>query len=131
MKFRVISYIQRESIFNVIIGTYTIKSLCGNYVKTIGHNEYEKYMEEGYLNFYGVQALERVTTRLTKIGIEIELMGNVPWVYLRSVNGITVTEKKNARHGYCIDYKTDKRHLNFRKDLFAKVRELLGKEKTL
>ncbi|ASU03333.1 hypothetical protein [Pseudoalteromonas phage J2-1] len=134
MKYKVISFTQREcpqreSIFNVLIGEYTIKSLCGGYVKIIGHNEYEKGIEEdGYINFYGVQALERVITRLTKIGIELELIGNVPWVYLRSVNGIPVTEKKNARHGYCVDYMIGKRHLNFRKDLFAKVRELV-KEK--
>jgi hypothetical protein len=25
--------------------------------------------------------------RLKKIGIEIELEGNVPWIYLKSVNG--------------------------------------------
>lgn len=132
MKFRVISYTQRSGrlgMFDIVIGEYTIKSLCGKYTKTIGHNEYEKLSEDGYVNYYGVQALERVTTRLANIGIEIELIGNVPWVYLNSVNGIPVTERKNARHGYCIDYMIDKRHLNFRKDLFSKIRELTGKEK--
>lgn len=127
MKYKVLSYTQRESLFNVIIGEYTIKSLCGRYVKTIGYEDYDKYIgEDGYVSFYGVQALERVTTRLAKIGIELELIGNVPWVYLKSVNGIPVTEKKNARYGYCVDYMIDKRHLNFRKDLFAKVRELVS-----
>jgi hypothetical protein len=117
---------QRESLFNVLIGEYTIKSLCGRYVKKIGYDDYDKYMgEDGYINYYGTPALERVTKRLAKIGIELELIGNVPWVYLKSVNGIPVTEKKNARYGYCVDYMIDKRHLNFRKDLFAKVRELV------
>lgn len=129
MRFKVVSYTQRLSILDIVIGEYTIKSLCGKYTKIIGHNEYSRTLEEGYSNYYGIPALERVTTRLANIGIEIELIGNVPWVYLNSVNGIPVTERKNARHGYCVDYMTDKRHLNFRKDLFSKIRELTGKEK--
>lgn len=127
MKFKVISYTQRESIFNILIGEYTIKSLCGEYTKVIGGNEYEKFLEEGLINYYNRPALERLVLRLEKIGITLKLIGNVPWVYLRSVNGVPVKEVKNARHGYCIDYITDKRHLNFRRDLFVKVREVLKK----
>ncbi len=125
MKFKVVSYTQRESIFNTLIGEYTIKSLCGEYTKVIGGNEYEKFLEEGLINYYNRPALERLMLRLEKIGITLELIGNVPWVYLRSVNDVPVKEIKNARHGYCIDYITDKRHLNFRRDLFVKVREVL------
>jgi hypothetical protein len=42
--------------------------------------------------------------RLKKIGIEIELEGNVPWIYLKSVNGNKVKREDwvNANHGYCI-----------------------------
>jgi hypothetical protein len=41
--------------------------------------------------------------RLKKIGIELELEGNVPWVYLKSVNGNRVREiDYNANHGYTI-----------------------------
>jgi hypothetical protein len=47
--------------------------------------------------------LEVLKNRLSKIGIEIELMGNVPWIYLRSVNGnIVKPEDWNANHGYTI-----------------------------
>lgn len=125
MKFKVIGYTQRESIFNILIGEYTIKSLCGNYTKVIGGHDYEKFLEEGVVNYHNRQALERVTTRLEKIGVTLELLGNVPWAYLRSVNGVLIKENKNTRHGYCIDYITDQRHLNFRRDLFVKVREIL------
>lgn len=41
--------------------------------------------------------------RLKKIGIELELMGNVPWIYLSKVNGNTIQpEDYNANHGYTI-----------------------------
>jgi hypothetical protein len=41
--------------------------------------------------------------RLKKIGIEIELKGNAPWIYLESVNGNKVKpEDYNANHGYTI-----------------------------
>lgn len=42
--------------------------------------------------------------RLSKIGYEIELEGNVPWIYLKSVNGNPIKSKDwlNANHGYCI-----------------------------
>jgi hypothetical protein len=42
--------------------------------------------------------------RLEKIGIEIELMVNIPWIYLESVNGnkIKPEDWANANHGHCI-----------------------------
>lgn len=41
--------------------------------------------------------------RMSKIGIELELEGNVPWIYLKSVNGNRVRpEDYNANHGYTI-----------------------------
>ena len=41
--------------------------------------------------------------RLEKIGIEIELKGNLPWIYLESVNGNIVKEEDyNSNHGYTI-----------------------------
>ena len=42
--------------------------------------------------------------RLKKIGYEIKLAGNVPWIYLDSVNGnkIKSDDWTNANHGHCI-----------------------------
>ena len=44
--------------------------------------------------------------RLKKIGIEIELKGNAPWIYLESVNGNKVkpADWVNANHGYTIGW---------------------------
>lgn len=40
--------------------------------------------------------------RLKKIGIEIELFGNYPWIYLDKVNGKKVKEKYWSDHGFTI-----------------------------
>ena len=41
--------------------------------------------------------------RLNKIGIEVELVGNIPWIYLNKVNGNLVKQEDyNANHGYTV-----------------------------
>lgn len=127
MKFRLIAYIERETIFNTSLGEYHIQSLCRRYNKTISTYEYTNNLENGIVNFYNECALERVTRRLEKIGVQVSFIGNYPWVYLREVNGIEVKEAKNAKHGYCVTYNhLDKRNLRFRKDLFNKIREVIN-----
>lgn len=42
--------------------------------------------------------------RLKKIGINIELWANYPWIYIHSINGIKVTEKFEAEHGFTIAF---------------------------
>ena len=40
--------------------------------------------------------------RLKKLGIEVELFGNYPWIYLDRINGKRVTEKFEGNHGFTI-----------------------------
>ena len=40
--------------------------------------------------------------RLKKIGIEVKLQGNYPWVYLDEICGIKVKEKFAGNHGFTI-----------------------------
>ena len=42
--------------------------------------------------------------RLERIGIKVELFRNYPWIYLDKVNGIRVTEKFEANHGFTIAF---------------------------
>ena len=42
--------------------------------------------------------------RLLKIGIEIEMWSNYPWIYMSRVNGNLVTEKFRAEHGFTIAF---------------------------
>lgn len=130
MRFKLIAYTTKDN--SIIpcgyIGQYHIQSLCGKYRKTISGYDYNQLTNSvnGIISYYNECALTRVIRRLEKIGITLELSCNVPWVYLDSVNGVKVMEKKNARHGYCITYNHgDRGNLAFRKDLFNKIREVL------
>ena len=40
--------------------------------------------------------------RLKRLGIEVELSGNFPWVYINEICGIRVTEKFEANHGFTL-----------------------------
>lgn len=47
--------------------------------------------------------VEVFINRMRKIGIELKLVVNVPWIYLVSVNGNLVKEEDyTANHGYTI-----------------------------
>lgn len=43
-------------------------------------------------------------SRLKKIGIEISLVSNVPWLYISEINGKKVKEKHASDHGYVLGY---------------------------
>lgn len=47
-----------------------------------------------------------LTSRLKKIGIEIELAGNYPWIYLESVNGNRIKKEDYyyGNHGFTIAF---------------------------
>ena len=40
--------------------------------------------------------------RLKKIGIEVKLSGNFPWVYITEICGKRVTEKFEGNHGFTL-----------------------------
>ena len=42
--------------------------------------------------------------RMKKIGIEVTLIGNVPWIYIDTINGKRVKEKFHANHGFTIAF---------------------------
>jgi hypothetical protein len=42
--------------------------------------------------------------RLKKININLELVGNYPWIYIDKINGKRVTEKFRAEHGFTIAF---------------------------
>jgi hypothetical protein len=48
--------------------------------------------------------INRLVPRLKKIGIEVRLVGNYPWVYLDEVNGNRVKEKFCGNHGFTIAF---------------------------
>lgn len=46
--------------------------------------------------------LDKFYNRLKKIGVEIELIVNYPWVYLGKVNGKKVRGVYQAEHGFTV-----------------------------
>jgi hypothetical protein len=52
----------------------------------------------------GMDKIEIFIKRLKKIGIEIELSGNLPWIYLDKINGVRVTELYSGNHGFTIGF---------------------------
>ena len=42
--------------------------------------------------------------RPSKIGIEVEIQSNIPWLYLSKINGKRVTEKYQANHGFTVAF---------------------------
>jgi len=46
--------------------------------------------------------ITRFVERLKKIGIDVKLVGNFPWVYIDEICGKRVTEKFQANHGFTL-----------------------------
>ena len=42
--------------------------------------------------------------RMKKLGIDIKLVGNYPWIYIGEINGKQVTEKFQGNHGFTIAF---------------------------
>lgn len=42
--------------------------------------------------------------RLQMIGIDVELAGNYPWIYLTKINGKSVDETFRGEHGFTIAF---------------------------
>jgi hypothetical protein len=53
-----------------------------------------------------MNVLDRLVLRLKAINIEIELIGNYPWVYLYKVNGNAIKKEDYylANHGFTISF---------------------------
>jgi tRNA splicing ligase len=44
----------------------------------------------------------RMMDRLKKIGVNLELAGNYPWVYILKINGKWVKESYQSEHGFVL-----------------------------
>jgi len=60
--------------------------------------------------------------RMQKIGINIELMGNYPWIYIYSINGKRVKEKFLAEHGFTIMFQNTKEFTDIN-EIFKLIRK--------
>lgn len=69
-----------------------------------------------------MKKLEIFISRLKKLGIEIELVGNFPWVYLHKINGKTVTETYLAEHGFTLYFQSTDRFIDL-SEIFKLIRK--------
>jgi len=70
--------------------------------------------------------------RLRNIGIDLQLGGNYPWIYIDYINGKRVTEKFMANHGFTVAFypiKADKQ-IEFTdiKETFKLIRKYVGRK---
>ena len=77
------------------------------------------------------ELISRFVRRLARIGIDVELTGNYPWIYLNKVNGKKVKGKFYGQHGFTafmldIKYESDTpvKFTDIGK-VFSKIRETL------
>ena len=51
---------------------------------------------------FSTNKLKVFIERLKKLGIEVKLSGNFPWIYINEINGVRVTERFEANHGFTV-----------------------------
>ncbi len=49
-------------------------------------------------------SLDAFVQRLEKIGIDVKMAGNFPWIYIDTINGKKVTEKFQGNHGFTVAF---------------------------
>ena len=105
--------------FQSPIGSYC--PLCGT---PLPKESYESVIKEK------LDPLTKFRARLLKIGIELELVSNFPWIYLDKINGQRVTEKFQAEHGFCIGFHPWKEGVEFKftdqKEIFKLIRKYVS-----
>ncbi len=48
--------------------------------------------------------LKTFINRMNRLGIDVKLAGNFPWIYLDKINGKRVTETFEGNHGFTIAF---------------------------
>jgi hypothetical protein len=65
-------------------------------------SKFGTYMETESTTKLTSDKITRFIERLKKIGIDVKLKGNFPWVYIDEICGIRVTESFAANHGFTL-----------------------------
>src|SRR5690242_10351632 len=74
--------------------------------------------------------IESFVNRLKKIGIEVELSSNYPWVYMDKVNGKPVQGRFESNHNFTVFFQPvradQKEHITDITTVFKKIRQTLN-----
>ena len=67
--------------------------------------------------------IERFVHRMKKLNIDVELTGNMPWVYIHKVNGNVVKEQYQSSHGFTAFFLLDKPKVTSIKRIFEIIKK--------
>lgn len=73
-----------------------------------------------------MKKLDALIRRLQRIGIDIKLDGNYPWIYLGQVNGKKVVEKHASEHGFVIGFLNQDFTFTYSKETFQIIRKYIN-----
>jgi predicted membrane GTPase involved in stress response len=48
--------------------------------------------------------LDKFLEAMDNLGIDMDIGGNYPWIYITAINGKTVTEKMDSEHGFNVAF---------------------------
>ena len=65
--------------------------------------------------------------RLEKIGIDITILGNFPWIYIHTINGKVVKERYMGDHGFTIAFLPIRKDQKLQFTDIGKIFELIRK----
>lgn len=51
-----------------------------------------------------MEQLDVLKKRLGKVGVDVEFIANLPWVYMYRINGQLVKERYEAEHGFTVAF---------------------------
>jgi len=65
--------------------------------------------------------------RLKRIGIDVKLVSNFPWIYVTEINGKKVTELYAANHGFTIAFFSIRKEQELEFTDISEIFKLLGR----
>lgn len=101
----------------------------GNVINILQHHSNLLYGYDVEYTMEGNSDLVRLRYRLKLLGITLELSGNHPWIYIRSINGKVVTEKFMSDHNFAVVISTGagNNKLTDRREVFNLIRRYISK----
>ncbi len=65
--------------------------------------------------------------RMSKLGIDVKLVSNYPWIYIDTINGKRVTEQFYGNHGFTIAFSTIRSDQEFKFTDISEIFKLIRK----
>jgi len=71
--------------------------------------------------------LKTFINRMNRLGIDVKLAGNFPWIYIQEINGKRVTETFEGNHGFTIAFLPIRNNQQMRFTDIAEIFKLIRK----